>query len=128
GLIQDPARCKFDPAVLQCQGSDEAACLTTAQVETARLMYSSTANTKTKRAITGLAPGSELGWTPMGWSASARATGLDQFRFIVFKDAGWDVRQFDFDADIVRAEETDGDTINALDPNLKPFLDRGGKL
>ena len=33
-----------------------------------------------------------------------------------------------FDSDIVRAEETDGDTINALDPNLKPFIDRGAKL
>src|SRR6185503_12508285 len=32
------------------------------------------------------------------------------------------------DADIVRAEEADNDTINALEPNLKPFIDRGGKL
>jgi feruloyl esterase len=28
----------------------------------------------------------------------------------------------------VRAEATDADTINALDPNLKPFIDSGGKL
>ena len=35
---------------------------------------------------------------------------------------------FNFDADIARAEEADAGTINALDPNLKPFIDRGGKL
>ena len=128
GLIADPAQCTFDPGVLQCKSSGGAACLTSAQVETARLIYSSAVNPRTGRAITGLAPGSELGWTPTGWTASARATGLDQFRFIVFKDAGWDVQQFNFDADIVRAEETDADTINALDPNVKPFIDRGGKL
>ena len=128
GLIENPGRCTFDPGALQCRGPDGAACLTAAQVETARLIYSGAVNPKTKREITGLAPGSELGWTDLGWTASARATGLDQFRFLVFNDRNWDVQQFDFDPDIVRAEETDNNTINALDPNLKPFLDRGGKL
>jgi tannase/feruloyl esterase len=128
GLIEDPTRCKFDPAVLQCKGSDDAACLTTPQVETARMIYAASVNPRTKREITGLAPGSELGWTDMGWTASARATGLDQFRFIVFNDPGWDIQKFNFDSDIARAEETDDNTINALEPNLKPFIDRGGKL
>jgi feruloyl esterase len=128
GLIEDPRRCTFDPAVLQCKGAGDAACLTTAQVETARMIYSAAVNPRTKREIAGLERGSELGWTDLGWTASARATGLDQFRFIVFSDPSWDVRTFNFDADIVRAEDTDDNTINALDPNLKPFLDRGGKL
>ena len=92
------------------------------------MIYSAAVNPKTKREIAGLAPGSELGWTDLGWTASARATGLDQFRFIVFNDPSWDVQKFNFDSDIVRAEDTDGNTINALDPNLKPFIDRGGKL
>jgi feruloyl esterase len=128
GLIEDPTRCTFDPAVLQCKGSDGAACLSAAQVETARLIYSAAVNPKSKRAITSLEPGSELGWTDLGWSASARATGLDQFRFLVFNDPSWDVQKFIFDSDVVRAEEADGSTVNALDPNLKPFIDRGGKL
>ena len=128
GLIADPTRCMFDPAVLRCKGSDEDACLTPAQIATARLIYSAGVNPRTKREIAGLAPGSELGWTQMGWTASARASGLDQFRFIVFNDPGWEIQRFNFESDIVRAEETDGDTINALDPNLKPLIDRGGKL
>jgi feruloyl esterase len=128
GLMEDPTQCKFDPAVLQCKGSDGAACLTTPQVETARMIYAASVNPRTKREITGLAPGSELGWTEMGWTASARATGLDQFRFLVFNDPGWDIQKFNFDSDIARAEETDDNTINALEPNLKPFIDRGGKL
>jgi len=128
GLIEDPARCHFNPGILQCNSASQAACLSPAQVETARVMYSSPVNPRTGRAITGLAPGSELGWTSLGWTASARATGLDQFRFIVFKDPAWTIRQFNFETDIVRAEETDADTINALDPNLKPLISRGGKL
>jgi feruloyl esterase len=128
GLIADPKQCKFDPGVLQCKGADDASCLTPAQVNTARLLYSSKMNPKSKREITGLEPGSELGWTDLGWTASARATGLDEFRFLVFKDEKWDIGQFNFDTDIVRAEETDNNTINALDPNLKAFIARGGKL
>src|SRR5262249_42292309 len=36
GLIADPSRCRFDPAVLQCRAANEARCLTPAQVASAR--------------------------------------------------------------------------------------------
>jgi feruloyl esterase len=113
---------------VQCKADASEACLSAAQVETARAIYASAINPRTRREITGLMPGSELGWTALGWTASARATGLDQFRYLVFDNPAWDLQSFDFAADIVRAEERDGGTINALDPNLKPFIDRGGKL
>jgi len=128
GLLENPEHCGFDPERLECRDSVGASCLSKAQVDTARLIYSSPVNPRTGRAIAGLAPGSELGWTDLGWTASARATGLDQFRFIVFGDPRWTIQRFEFETDIVRAEESDRDTINALDPNLKPYFDRGGKL
>ena len=128
GLIENPKACRFDPAVLQCKGGEGGTCLTPPQVETAKLIYTAAVNPRTKREISPLAPGSELGWTDLGWTGSARATGLDQFRFIVFRDPSWTIQRFNFDTDIVRAEEVDNDTLNALDPNLKPFIARGGKL
>jgi feruloyl esterase len=128
GLIENPTRCKFDPGVLLCATPGQGACLTKEQVDTARLMYSAIRNPETKREIAGLAPGSELGWTDRGWTESARATGLDQFRFLVFGDPAWELRMFDAASDVARADRTDGNTINALDSNLKPFIDRGGKL
>jgi feruloyl esterase len=128
GLLADPGRCTFDPGVLQCTASSASGCLTPAQVDTARLIYSDVRNPQSKREITGLARGSELGWTDMGWTESARATGLDQFRFIVYGDPSWTIQKLNFESDIVRAEAADANTINALDPNLKPFIDGGGKL
>ena len=128
GVIENPTICTFDPGTLECKGAEGTSCLTRPQVETARFIYASAVNPATKREIAGLERGSELGWTDLGWTVSARATGLDQFRFLVFGDPNWAVQKFNFDADIVRAEEMDNDTINALNPNLKPFLDRGGKL
>ena len=129
-VVGDPERCHFDPAVLQCSGArgDTDACLTAAQVHTVQMMYSSPENPKTGRAITGVLPGSETNWTNLGWTRSARGTGLDQYRYLVYADPTWTIDQFDFETDIVAAEETDNDTLNALDPDLRPFFAAGGKL
>ena len=54
GLIENPQRCTFDPAVLECKGGDGAACLTKAQVETARMMYAAAINPKTERGLPAL--------------------------------------------------------------------------
>ena len=129
GVIDDPAQCRFDPTTLECKGAGhDGACLTPAQVATVRSIYAPIANAATGRPITGLFPGSELGWTDRGWSASARATGLELFRYLVFSDPTWQLSAFKGEPDAARAEEMDRDTINALDPDLRPFLDRGGKL
>jgi feruloyl esterase len=128
GLIENPLACKFDPGVLVCKGGEEPACLTQAQADTARLIYSPIVDAKTKQEIPGLAPGSELGWTDMGWSASARATGLDHFRYLIFADPQWDVQKFNVATDVARLREGPSGAIDAADPSLKPFFDRGGKL
>ena len=128
GVIDDPRRCTFDPGRLQCTGASDSTCLTAAQVDTARMMYSAGSNRNTRREIPALYRGSELGWTDTGWSASAQSIGLDHFRFVLFQDPRWDVGAFDFERDLARAEEVDQNTINALDPDIRAFVDRGGKL
>jgi feruloyl esterase len=128
GLIENPAACTFDPGVLACAGAAGSACLTPAQVDTARLIYSPIADATTKREIPGLAPGSELGWTELGWSASARATGLDHFRYLVFADPQWEVQKFDVATDVGRLSDGVIAAVDARDPKLGPFFERGGKL
>ena len=39
GQVDDPRRCNFDPASIQCAGADNVNCLTAAQVETFRCIY-----------------------------------------------------------------------------------------
>src|SRR5690606_5275312 len=46
----------------------------------------------------------------------------------VFADPNWDWRSFDFDQDIKAAVDKNGAILDATDPNLREFRDRGGKL
>src|SRR5689334_11524262 len=136
GLITDPTKCQFDPQVLACKTDDAATpaaasrnttCLTPPQVEAARAIYATKLNSKTGRESTALMPGSELGWGT--WAGpNVFGIGFDHFRYVVFKNPGWDPLTFNFDADIVTAEEIDGGTINALNPDLRPFFERKGRL
>ena len=50
GVLEDPTHCKFDPGVILCKGADGPDCLTAAQVESARKIYSPATNPRTKEA------------------------------------------------------------------------------
>jgi feruloyl esterase len=95
GLIGDPTRRHFDPKVLECQGTDAASCLTSAQVEAARKIYAGPTNPRTKTEIfPGLEPGSELAWRFLAGPEPSATYTIDYFKYVVFKDLGWDYRKF----------------------------------
>jgi feruloyl esterase len=127
GVLEDPTRCKFDPNAILCKGADGPDCLTAAQVESARKIYSPALNPRTKEPIfPGFEPGSEKGW---GFAASAQPpqltlTGL---RNRVFKDSNWEYKTFNFDSDVALLDR-ESQAVNAMDPNLRPFFSHGGKL
>jgi feruloyl esterase len=130
GVIDDPTRCHFDPKTIQCRAEDAPTCLTAAQVEAARKIYSPVKNPRTGAEIfPGLEPGSELYWG-MGLAAGPdpMSIGTDYFKYIVFKNPNWDYKTFDFDKDVALADAMDNGADNAIDPNLKAFFGRGGKL
>ena len=151
GLIGDPTRCRFDPTSLVCKGDPSTGsggapltgsggapstgsgrsgdCLTAAQVEAARKVMSPATNPHTGAEIfPGLEPGTELAWAGLVGGPEPVATALDQFKYVVFKDAGWDWRTFDLERDLAAANAADAGTINAVNPDLKRFAGHGGKL
>jgi feruloyl esterase len=127
GIIEDPTHCQFDPKVLECNGPDSPTCLRPPQVEAVRKIYAPVRNPRTMREIfPGLERGSELGWNTMA-GAQPFGLGLDLFKFVVFKDPHWDYKAFNFDSDAALTVR-DGGIMNALDPNLRAFFARGGKI
>ena len=129
GLISDPAQCSFDPTVLLCKGGDGPSCLTAAQVTAAKKMYTPPINSRTGKAMSArLTPGTELAWGEQAQGPAPNANINDHYKYVVFKDAGWDWKTFNFDGDAARSEQPEFNIMNATDPNMEPFFSRGGKL
>jgi len=134
GVLEDPRQCKFDPATLQCASSAaQQNCLTSTQVEAARRVYQGVRDPKTGMQLyPGLAPGSEPFW-PHRDPANPFPIPIAHYKWLVFANPDWDWKTFDF-ADPAayeafrKAETKFAPILNATDPNLSAFRQRGGKL
>ena len=132
-LIEDPRKCRFDPAVVQCPGAAEGPdCLTPAQVAAVKKIYSGPVSPRTgERSTPGYEPGTEA--DPAGWSMWI--TGPIQAMFgnsfysgAVYENPKWDWRSIDFDRDLKFADEKVGAILNSYNPDLRSFRAHGGKL
>jgi feruloyl esterase len=137
-LIDDPRRCHFDPAVLQCgTTSPPHPCLSAPQVRGLRKVYAGARNPRTGRPIfPGYLPGGEVAANWEGWifGTTTPPTNLQHliqdaiFKFIVFEDPHWDWTTFDFDGDVRFTDQKVGAILNATDPDLWNYKQRGGKI
>jgi hypothetical protein len=137
GVVGNPAKCGFDPAVLACKGAETDSCLTGSQVATLKSIYAAKVDAKGKEVFPGYSPGAES--SPESWdvwivgkkqgdSALMMFFGLGYFKDFVFEQPDWSLATFDFDRDYKVALAKTGEALNATDTNLKPFAERGGKL
>ncbi|HEY2380327.1 MAG TPA: tannase/feruloyl esterase family alpha/beta hydrolase, partial [Terriglobia bacterium] len=127
-VIENPRVCKFDPKVLLCKAGDSSDCLTAAQVQSAETMYKPVVNSRTKKEIfPGLEYGSEMGWSTFG-GAQPFGIGTQMYQFMMEKGANFDYKSLNWDSDATAVDKLEKGEINAMDPNLKAFFARGGKM
>jgi feruloyl esterase len=128
GVIEDPTRCHYHPKTIECQGPGGPDCLTSYQVKTAELIYAGAKYSDGKQIFPGLEPGSELGWVAMAGGPNPTSISTGFLQYMIYDDPKWDFRTFDVDRATRLADKKIGSIVNAIDPNLKPFEDHGGKL
>jgi feruloyl esterase len=126
GLLNDPRACKFDPSALLCKGSETAACLTAAQLESVQAMYAPAKRKDGTLVYPGMPYGGEQLWTRL-FAPSPFGIALSTYRYAVHESAAWDWHSFDLDADVALADRKLG-YVHAINPDLTAFRDRGGKL
>ncbi|HEY2460340.1 MAG TPA: tannase/feruloyl esterase family alpha/beta hydrolase [Candidatus Acidoferrum sp.] len=136
GIVNDPRECHFDPATMLCKGEDSNSCLTAPQVAGLKKLYEGMRSSKGEKLFPERVAGGEDGGG--GWPAwvTGRGPGKSlQYAFsvgffanIVFENKDWDFRTFNFDSDVKLVDEKEGAILNANNPDLKRFEERGGKL
>lgn len=140
GLIEDPRRCRFDPATLACKGPDGPGCLTAAQLTALRKIYDGPKNPRTgARIYPGHVPGTEAVngnwdlWVVAGMDPKTMPPflpwfGLGFYEKMVFEKSPWDYRTLDFDRDVATARTKLAAILSSDNPDLAAFRRRGGKL
>ena len=133
GILNDPRECHFDPSTLLCKGADSNACLTAPQVNSLKIIYAGAHDSNDKPIFPGLLPGAEEGrggwatWvtgSEQGKSAGAFfVTGY--FANMVYGKSDWDFKTANIDDALKLAYAKTGDPLDAMNPDIKPFLSHG---
>jgi feruloyl esterase len=125
GFLNDPRACTFDVARLQCTSGDSDSCLTAPQVATMKSGYAPVKLANGELVFPGKEPGSEAAWGYVGGTPDALSvSGLQ----IGYNDEAHDPRTFDLARDLPVVLKNVGYATNAVDPDLRAFKARGGKL
>jgi feruloyl esterase len=131
GVIDDPRRCKWDPAELQCSATSGSACLTSAQVEALRNVYKGTITADGKLLYEGIPRGSELNWQSRYVDDASNSIGGQMAKYMVFLDPNYDPKTFNInnDNDVAMWDNAQVSLEgNADDPEISEFVKRGGKM
>lgn len=126
GVIGRLDRCRFDPGSLQCKEGETSECLSASEVASARRIYAGVIDKKGKVLMPGTGVGSELGWA--AYASPQFEVGTNYFRNLVARDPNWTPRDFDIDSDLARATRVDNGATAAMDPDLRKFFAKDGKL
>jgi feruloyl esterase len=137
GVLDDPRKCKFDPAILTCvAGQDPATCYTPKQVQAIKAIWSGVRTPAGELVHPPLVPGGEAG--AGGWAAwttgSAPFTGLHFlaadgfFRYMVFENPSYDPFTFNYGSDLDFALAKVGPVLDAVNPDLRELNHRKSKL
>jgi len=129
GVIENPQQCHFDPATVACGAPGAPSdCLNAEQVQTARFIYAPVTRPDNGALVSnGLMPGSEAGWRAI-LGPEPEFNSVEVYRFMVFKNPQWDWKSFQLTTALAAAKTSQLSDVDAVNPDLRAFFARGGKL
>ncbi|KAK0712948.1 Tannase/feruloyl esterase [Lasiosphaeria miniovina] len=129
GIVTSPELCAFDYSKLLCRGGgNSSTCLTSAQIETAKKVYSDAYSSVDGSLVyPGLTLSSEDQWYILLGGTEPSPFGVGYQRDFLLDDAAWDWRNYN-DSLVKLAERTDPGGAQAVKFDTSAFKRRGGKM
>ena len=127
GVLNEPLKCTFDVASLQCKAGDAENCLTAPQVAALKRVYEPAKTSSGQVVFPGKVPGAEIGFGSYIGGQNAPGISVGSFQ-VAYNDAKWDWRTFDLNKALPVVDQKVGAIVNAVNPDLSKFKARGGKL
>jgi feruloyl esterase len=126
GFVDLPESCVFDPATLLCKNGQIENCLSEAEIQFFISSYEGPVDPVTKKNIfPGVAYGAE---NEIGTSKNPMGVALGLYKYFAFQDPSWDFEKINWHDDVKKAEEKIGNLLHVSSNELRPFLNKGGKI
>lgn len=128
GIISAPGKCQFNLTKIQCgtPGVDASACLTEAQIQTAKTVYSDYI-ADGKFAFPGMEVGSEDLWGVLLGGSEPSPLGQDYIKYFLLDDPNWKWQSYN-DSIVWIAEAADPGDATADQYTMTDFANRGNKM
>lgn len=127
-VVMDPQHCDFDIEALLCHGGGNSSdCLTPAQLDTLRQIYSDYVDANQTFVFPHLLPGSESQWDTLINNGTANPLGTDYVKYFLGLGAQWTQDKFDYSI-VQLSDKLNPGNATASDYNISPFSRKGGKL
>jgi len=129
-FLNDPTQCTWHPRELLCRaGQDPAQCLNADQVEALQKIYDGFRDPRTSHIFyPGWPKGSEIQASGLFGTREQAVHGFVGTLVPWAFGPSYDVTRFDFDGDLAKVDAQLGPIMNHVNPDLAPFVARGGKL
>jgi feruloyl esterase len=128
GIITNPYACNFRPETLLCNSTstNSSSCLTSDQIGTLYKLYNDWVDVNQTFVFPHLTYSSEAQWSIVS-SDESNPSGIAYARYFLYNDPDWSWEELDYST-IELAEELNPGNATADDFDLRPFMERGGKL
>jgi feruloyl esterase len=124
GILEDPSLCNYDPSGLLCKEKDSTSCLSAAQIETVKRVYSPLLQKDGSVIYPRMQPGG--GYAAI-YNGKPFSIADEWYKNVIFENKTWDISKITLE-DMAYASKLNPSKAETWNGDISAFRARGGKV